>query len=110
MQLSTQVFGSYDLRDYQFLDKITRPFPGLSRCVVAGWGSLGKVISAGFRGWPVFPETRLDGLAKLPTIPPRHIPADAWCGKNNRMALLTVCRKDAGNGVEWTVWQEAKNR
>lgn len=100
MQLSTQVFGSYELRDYQFLDKITRPFPGLSRCVVAGWGSLGKVFSAGFRGRPGFPETRLDGLAKLPTIPPRHISADAWCGKNNRKALLTVCRKDAGNGVE----------
>ena len=37
---------------------------------MAGWGSLGEVFSSGFRGTPGFPETRLDGLAKLPTIPP----------------------------------------
>ena len=78
------MFGLNELMGYQFLNKISRPFLGLSRRVVAGWGSLGKVFSSGFRGKPGFPETHLDGLAKLPTIPPQHIPADAWCGKNNR--------------------------
>lgn len=66
---------------------------------MAGWRSVGNMFSSGFVGHSGFSETRLDGLAKLPTIPPRCIARGEQCSEINRTTLLSVCRKDARNGV-----------
>ncbi|HBK74378.1 MAG TPA: hypothetical protein DDZ24_09230 [Planctomycetaceae bacterium] len=81
----------------------------MQRRILAGWRSAVKVFSSGFVVHWGFLKTHLDGLAKLPTIPPRCIAPEEWCGEMNQSAF-SVYRKDAKNRVGWTVWQEAKDR
>ena len=70
VQLCTQVFGSYDLMDYQFLDKITRPFPDCPGAL-AGWEARERCFLRVLEGGPVS-QNRLDGLASCRQFSPSH--------------------------------------